>query len=74
MTNENILTTNENIPTGMYDGHTHEGVFYQMPQPFQSWTRDGAGGWVPPIPKQENDTWWNESAREWSTEPWLQQF
>ena len=49
-------------------------LIFTVPQPFQSWTRDGVGGWVPPIPKQENDTWWNESAREWSTEPWLQQF
>ena len=56
-----ILVTNPAYIGGDYV----DGYFYPK-QPFASWTRDGEGGWVAPIPEPEGVRWfWNENKGEW---------
>lgn len=41
-----------------------DGYFYPM-QLFPSWTRDGAGHWLPPTPKPKGNYYWDESTLSW---------
>ena len=36
--------------------------------PFPTWIKNNEGYWEPPIPRKENDKWWNESTQMWMTE------
>ena len=53
-----------------------DGFFYQE-KPFASWTRDGSGNWISPIPYPDEPVWdetaggwdghyvWNEEKQKW---------
>jgi len=58
------------------DGDYVDGFFYQK-QPFASWSRDGLGNWIPPVPYPDEPVWdevtggwdgfyvWNEQTQNW---------
>lgn len=46
-------------------GDLFEGYFYPK-QPYSSWTRNGAGKWIAPLPKPVGVDWrWDEAALSW---------
>ena len=60
----NLITYTDANPAYI-GGDYVEGYFYPE-QPFASWTRDGEGGWVAPIPRPDGVGWqWNEDEGQW---------
>lgn len=57
-----VFYTEEN-PAFMHGDYV-DGYFYSA-QPFPSWSRDGAGRWLPPIPKPDTKCYWDESTLSW---------
>jgi hypothetical protein len=48
-------------------GCTYDSVadVFVMPQPFASWTLNENHDWIPPTPRTEIDTMWDESSLSW---------
>ena len=61
------LAPNEILVTNpVYVGGDYVDGYFYPEQPFASWTRDGEGGWVAPIPQPDGVGWfWNEDESEW---------
>jgi hypothetical protein len=57
-----IIATEYAIVGGTFDN----GYFYS-PKPFSSWTKDGLGNWISPIPKPESNELyvWDEKTISW---------
>ena len=67
--NDNYELKNNEVVATEYAivGGTFEGGYFYLPQPFPSWTKDGLGNWISPIPKPEHDGpyTWNEETVSW---------
>jgi hypothetical protein len=48
-------------------GYTYDFIadVFVMPQPFASWTLNENHDWIPPTPRTEIDTMWDESSLSW---------
>lgn len=62
----NRVTYTEQNPAYI-GGDYFEGYFY-LPQLFPSWSRDGKGGWMPPVPYPNDGNFydWDEENKKWN--------
>jgi hypothetical protein len=62
---ENYVAYTSDNPA-IIGGEYTAGYFYDI-QPYESWTKDGQGHWISPIPHPDDNKRynWNESTQEW---------
>ena len=60
----NLITYTDANPA--YIGGTFDTGYFYPPQPYPSWSKDGEGNWVAPIPVPNEGRWsWDEENQEW---------